>query len=191
MGWDFQENGEVNEALPTIGKGKLTLDELATAVTEVEMIVNSRPLSYFSTEDVEDLIAPSHLIAGRRLMSLPDGPYKRDVDDSVEIDHTDLNKRMLHLNKVLEHFWKRWKKEYLLELRESHRQTHKCPISIGDVVFVHEADRPRGFWKLARVEDLTDGLVRGACVQTHGRKLNSSIATSSPTSISIGSTQFS
>ena len=35
---------------------------------------------------------------------------------------------------------------------------------------MHEADRPRGFWKLARVEDLitgADGLVRWACIQTH------------------------
>ena len=40
----------------------MTLDELATAVTEVEMIVNSRPLTYFSTEDVKEPIMPSHLI---------------------------------------------------------------------------------------------------------------------------------
>lgn len=44
---------------------ELTLDELTTAVTEV---VKSRPLTYVSTEDMEELIT------GRRLMSLPDGP---------------------------------------------------------------------------------------------------------------------
>ena len=62
-------------------------------------------------------------------------------------------------------------------------------------LLVHEADRLSGFWKLAQVEDVITGagLVRGACVQTHAlsRKSNSSVATSSPTSISIGSTQFS
>ena len=54
-----------------------------TAVTEVDMIVNSWPLTYFSTEDVEEPVTPSHLITGRRLMSLPDGSYNRDTDDSA------------------------------------------------------------------------------------------------------------
>ena len=161
----------------TIGRGRLTLDELTTAVTEVEMIVNSRPLTYFSTEDMEDPVTPSHFITGRRLMSLPDGPYNRDIDDSIGTNHSDLTKRMIHLNNVLEHFWKRWKREYLLELREAHRQLGSRPskgitdpISIGDIVLVHEVDRPRGFWKLARVEGVitgSDGQVRGATVRIH------------------------
>ena len=150
------------------------MDKLVTAVTEVELIVNSRPLSYFSTEDVEEPITPLHFIAGRRLMSLPDGPYNRDIDDNDEITHSDLTKRMIHLNTVLEHFWKRWKKECLLKLRDSHHQApgkgRRDVISIGDVVLVHDEDRPRGFWKLALVEDLitgSDGQVRGACIRTH------------------------
>ena len=59
----------------TIGRGRLTLDELQTATAEVEMIVNSRPLSYVSTDGIQEPIIPSHLMTGRRLMSLPDGPY--------------------------------------------------------------------------------------------------------------------
>ena len=38
----------------TIGRAKLCYDELSTALTEVEMIVNSRPLSFVSTEDMEE-----------------------------------------------------------------------------------------------------------------------------------------
>jgi hypothetical protein len=38
----------------TIGKAKLSYDELVTAVTEAESILNSRPLSYVSSEDVEE-----------------------------------------------------------------------------------------------------------------------------------------
>ena len=158
----------------TIGRGRLTLDELTTAITEVEMIVNSRPLTYVSTEDTEEPITPSHLITGRRLMSLPDGPYNRDIDDDAVIEHSTLTKRMIHLNKVLDHFWNRWNKEYLLELRDAHRQAPSKgadeTISIGDIVLVQDTDRPRGFWKLARVESLitgTDGQVRGAKVLLH------------------------
>ena len=47
-------------------------DELSTLVAEVEMILNSRPLSYLSLEDHEEPLTPSHLMIGRRVMNLPD-----------------------------------------------------------------------------------------------------------------------
>jgi hypothetical protein len=37
-----------------IGRAKFTHDELHTAVVEVEGILNSRPISYLSSEDVDD-----------------------------------------------------------------------------------------------------------------------------------------
>ena len=159
----------------TIGRGRLTLDELQTATAEVEMIVNSRPLSYVSMDSIQEPITPSHLLTGRRLMSLPDGPYNTELSEDVSVVTSDLSKRMIHLNTVLEHFWKRWKREYLLELRESHRhanhppkKSHCSEIAEGDMVLVHEDSKPRGFWKLAKVESLiigADGLTRGAVVK--------------------------
>ena len=53
-------------------------------------------------------------------------------------DH--LSTRFKHLNQSLDGFWKRWRNEYLLELREAHRH-HKgsgqTQITEGDVVVVH------------------------------------------------------
>ena len=162
----------------TIGRGKLTMDELVTATTEVEMIVISRPLSYLSTEDIEEPLTPSHLITGRRLMSLP---YNRDIDDTIEVNQNTLTKQMVYLSRVLDHSWERWKKDYLSELRNSHRHTpnkHPAdPINIGNIVIVQETDQPRGFWRLAKIEDLitgSDGQVRGARILTRtvGNRLN-------------------
>ena len=48
-----------------IGRAHFSLDELTTALAEVEAVLNSRPLSYFSGEDMEEPITPSHLIVGR------------------------------------------------------------------------------------------------------------------------------
>ena len=154
-----------------IGQAKFNHDELITAVTEVEAIINSRPLTYVAADDLEEPLTPSHLLVGRRLLSLPENLcYQEPLDDEdFEIAPDHLNKRVKHLNNVLNHFWRRWKHEYLAELREAHRYSRgsliATPIAIGDVVLVHDEGLPRGFWKLARVRQVItgrDGLIRGA-----------------------------
>ena len=85
----------------------------------------------------------------------------------------DLTRRMKHLSKTVDDFWRRWRAEYLLELRDSHRQFQTSKgnhntIRAGDIVIVHDANRPRGLWKLGRVYELipgVDGNVRGAFVR--------------------------
>ena len=155
-----------------VGGAKLTLDELQTVVTEAEATLNSRPLSYVSTEDLDEPLTPSHLIVGRRLFSYPD-PFVDDArDPDYEMSSAALTRRMQYLNTILNHFWVRWRREYLLELRETHRYAHvqNSPntISVGDVVLVYDEDLPRTLWKTAVVEDLiqgNDGLVRGAHIR--------------------------
>ena len=62
----------------------------------------------------------------------------------------------------------------MLELREAHRHsqgTEPAPVTVGDIVIVHSDNQPRGFWKLARVEQTTegrDGQIRGAIVRVAG-----------------------
>ena len=68
----------------TIGKASLSYDELATMLIEVEAVVNSRPLTYVTTDDLDEPLTPSHLLTGRRILSLlyPASP-KRDEDYDV------------------------------------------------------------------------------------------------------------
>ena len=157
-----------------VGRASLTQDEFVTAVTEIESIINSRPLTYVSAGDIEEPLTPSHLLIGRRVLSLPDylGHFCDPEDEDFEIGATQLTKRMKHLSNILNHFRKRWRSEYLAELRESHKHLLKKSqgnpqISVGDVVVVHEEDLPRGFWKLGHIQDLIigkDGKPRGAAV---------------------------
>ena len=54
----------------SIGRAKLSLDKLATTLTEVEAVLNSHPPTYLSTDDLEEPLTPSHLV-GRRLLDMP------------------------------------------------------------------------------------------------------------------------
>ena len=71
----------------------------------------------------------------------------------------------------MERFWKRWRKEYLLEPREGHHHRgtiEESTIAVGDMVIVQAEDKPCGFWKLAKVDEVIvgqDRLVRGAVVR--------------------------
>jgi len=164
----------------TISEAKLTYEELLTVVIEVKMILNCRPLVV--CEDFEEPLTPSHLLCGRRLMSVPDNSSDT-VQSDTDVQPKDLNKRMQRLNNVIIHFWKRWRSEYLLELRNSHRnatqRTTDRVVSIGDVGIVHDEDQPRGKWRIGKVENLitgSDGCVRGAVVpvKTKGPLRNNS-----------------
>ena len=67
-------------------------------MTEVEAVLNSRPLSYVSSEDFEEPLTPSHLLVGYRMLSLPDASAVDPTDpDYVS---TNLPQRMTHLSKV-------------------------------------------------------------------------------------------
>ena len=48
-----------------MGQAKLSYDELLTALTKVEMVLNSRPLTYVSADDFDEPLTPLHLLIGR------------------------------------------------------------------------------------------------------------------------------
>ena len=133
-----------------VGQAKFSLDELHTAVVEVESTSNSRPLTYLSPSDLEEPLTPSHLITRKRIISLPDDlSYQADLNDGdFTVDQEQVRKRVKYSNLILNHFWRRWRQEYLAELRESHRNYNQhCSagdpvISVGDVVVVHDDSLP-------------------------------------------------
>ena len=75
---------------------------------------------------------------------------------------------MKYLSLKLDRFWKRWKREYLSELREHHKRNVTkggAIVEIGDIVTVAEEGVSRGKCRLGRVEELITGKggeIRGA-----------------------------
>ena len=125
-----------------LGKAQLTYEELLTVITEIEGVLNSRPITYVYTDVEEEPLTPSHLIMGRRLVTLP---KERDLSDEEDTETT-LHRRARYLSKLLEHFWKRWSREYLVDLREFHscRSTNiKTKVQVGDVVLIQDDGLPR------------------------------------------------
>ena len=66
----------------TLGRAALIYDELLTLVVETEGVLNSRPLSYISSDDLDEPLTPSHLLIGYRILSLPDPP--RDINPDYQ-----------------------------------------------------------------------------------------------------------
>ena len=166
--------GSVKRCLrKVVGNARLTYEEMLTVLLEVEAVLNSRPLTFVSTEDLDEPLTPSHMIYGRRVWSCPAVDTEDVADASVQRD--DLLRRLNHLTTIVDHFWSRWSKEYLLELRNSHRRviaTSGAKVSAGDVVVVQEENEKRASWKLALVQELLigkDGKARGAVIKCASR----------------------
>ena len=153
-----------------LGTAKLSQDELSTALTEVERTLNSRPLTYLY-EELGDELTPSHLLYGYRIFNLPENV-------SYNIEHNEdqdkLTKRFSYLTNRLSHFWNRWRKDYVTDLREYHKESSNKSVCVakGDLVLIHEDNVKRGLWKMGVIEELItgkDGKTRGVTVRKAGK----------------------
>jgi hypothetical protein len=156
-----------------LGKANVTLEEFQTISSGTEAILNDRPLTHVSSEleDAEPL-TPSHLLYGRRITTLPHALYEDDEfrDPIYESEPSNIDVQEKLRTHLIQHFWKRWRQEYLTSLREFHKTTgnNSTEIRVGDVVQVHD-DTKRVNWRLAVVQSLIkgkDGLVRAANIKT-------------------------
>ena len=158
--------GSVKRCLKKVlGKKTLTFVELQTIVTEVEAVLNNRPIAV-DYHDKDKVITPNHLLFGRRLPSVKE--LTGGMGDDVVVS---IGRRKAFMDMILTHFWERWRKEHLSYLRECQHIKIKqrgAKIQVNDVVIVYEEKQPRQLWQMARVEKLisgSDGNVRGATVK--------------------------
>jgi len=132
----------------TVGHAHVTLSSLQTIIVEIESHLNNRPLTYVSSDlnDPEPLM-PSHLLYGRIIDTVPHSPTTEDeiLDEDYQQSgsqlHNTLNKKAKAQALIIQHFWNRWRREYITSLRETHRAnngTDKERIKIGNVVVVHD-----------------------------------------------------
>ncbi|XP_018324119.1 uncharacterized protein LOC108736259 [Agrilus planipennis] len=121
----------------------LTYEEYNTLLIQIEAILNSRPISPLSNDPNDpNPLTPSHFLIGRTLTSLPE-PSLADVSDNR------LSK-FEHVQKIKQHFWKRWSKEYVSELqsRTKWKQQQEALLQEGALVVLKEDNLPPLKWRL-------------------------------------------
>ena len=116
--------------------------------------------------DVRDLtpITPAHLALGRSLFNLP------DIQDEDSVNESATRQRYLYQQKLVNHFWKRWRGEYLHQLSIRQKWMDEQPaLKVGDILLISEDNAPRGKWPMGRVDRLfagRDGLIRTITLNT-------------------------
>lgn len=160
----------VKRALKVVlGNQCVSEDVLHTVLTEVEYMINGRPLTYVSG-DSED---PEPLTPNNFLIGASDG--NEGLPPGIFNEGDQLGKKKWRQSQILsEHLWKRWRKEYVPFLASRQKwRAESDKLQVGDVVLLTEEGCPRGYWPLGRIVKVfpgSDGRVRSAEVQTKGGK---------------------
>ena len=141
----------------TVGRAKLTYFELLTSLSNIQNVINSRPLTYRSSENDLDVISPNSFLQLQgnhnlilRSPTQNDYLWNQSPPGQKDLDHIlDLQEETFDKFKQL------WFDSYLLGLREHSRNMYQSDwinrIAVGDVVLVKMPNKPRPFWLLGRV----------------------------------------
>lgn len=147
----------------SIGDSVLTYEKLTTLMTQIEAILNSRPLSPL-VDDSEDLsvLTPGHFLIGESLTVIPE-PNLFETP-SNRLSHWQI------LRQKTEYFWKKWSTECLQRYQSISKWHHPTnQLKQGSIVLLTDERYPPGKWPLARVLQLhpgKDGLTRVVTVRT-------------------------
>ena len=148
----------------TLGTQRLTSEEFYTVITEVEAILNSRPLTPLDSAPLDgaQALTPGHFLVGRSLKALPERP-----DTTTKL--TSLRRWNL-CQRLTQDLWDKWSQDYLHQLQQFQRWKHpKRLVQVGDIVLLKDNELFHRSWPLARVEQVhpgTDGLVRVVTLRT-------------------------
>ena len=141
-----------------------TLNEfdLLTLLTEVERILNDRPITRLLSEP-DDLAAltPSMLLTGCLGDGAPPGVFLKAYG---------YRRSWCKTQYLVDLFWERWLKEYLYLLQPRSKWHGSSPsLKPGEVVLIKDEHRKRSCWPKEVVESAVpgpDGLVRRARIIT-------------------------
>ncbi|XP_047671761.1 uncharacterized protein LOC125145112 [Tachysurus fulvidraco] len=143
-------------------KTRLTHEVLCTLMAEVTAIINARPLVPVSADPEQPFIlSPSMLLTQKTGVPPPPGDFT---------DKDLYTKQWRQVQALANHFWTRWRREYLPCLQ--HRPKWTVPrrnLQVGDLVLLRDKQTSRNCWPMARISAVfpgKDGHVRKVEVTT-------------------------
>ena len=95
---------------------------------EVKLIINNAPLTYVYPNTIKTCLTLNHLLFGRQLL------YYSNTTSTVVRNLTVLSSTTDKINRIRNHFWHRWRNEYVLNLHETQR-TSKLNIKSQKFMF--------------------------------------------------------
>jgi len=131
-----------------LGGASLNYEELSTLLCECESVVNSRPLTYLS-EDPQDLIALTPLMFLREQI-------EDRLPDCDVIDKTLFSRKIRKLQTLRETLRKRFRSEYLGQLKLFCDGKVTRPVDIGELVLIGS--------------DNTSGMAYRTCCRSSSKK---------------------
>ena len=153
-----------------LGKSRFNYEQLYTVLLEIESILNNRPLTYIYPNDLEECVTPNHLLYGRKLN------FTSTNSSTAYDSHETANHQVVA--DIINQFWKRWLKEYVVNLRETHKfsnQNRLQPtVEVSDVVLIHDENLPRSMWRMGVVTEVihgADNQIRGAVARSNKNTL--------------------
>lgn len=145
-----------------MGLKAFSIDQFHTVVTQVEAVLNSRPLSPL-TDSPDDLAAltPGHFLIGEPLVAIPE-------PDLSHINPGRLS-RLQDMKKALQDLWVRWSRDYVSHLHQRTKwKKQQDEVQVGQLVLLKE-NTPPLHWPLGRIVETIpgkDGHIRVVIVKT-------------------------
>lgn len=161
--WEAAVKSVKHHLRRVLGLAHLNYEEMTTCLTQIEAILNSRPLTPLSTDPTDlSALTPGHFLIGRSLTSVPH-PQVTDVN-ILRL------KRYQRVESLRQHFWNRYYTEYISLLQQK-AKWHKSSgqLSEGALVIIKDKGLPPLLWKLGRITRVhtgTDGVARIADILT-------------------------
>ncbi|XP_062538693.1 uncharacterized protein LOC134206968 [Armigeres subalbatus] len=147
--WEAAVKSAKTSLIRVLAKQKLSFEDMATVLTQIEAAMNSRPLTPLSEDpDEMDVLTPGHFLIGSSLLTIPD-PDFTDVPPN----------RLQHyqsLQQIIQQHWKRWRREYISQLHnQNQRFPQSTPLKVGQMVILKEDGLVSIEWPLARITEVT------------------------------------
>ncbi|XP_018406879.1 PREDICTED: uncharacterized protein LOC108782971 [Cyphomyrmex costatus] len=163
--WEANVKAVKTHLKTVINDTPLSFEEFYTVLTQIEAILNSRPLCPLSNSPDElEVLTPGHFLIGTSLMALPEKSV-------LDIPQNRINRYQLLMH-LQQSFWKRWSKEYVTQLQQRTKWktvVRNDELQIGKLAIIRDETSPPLKWRIGRICELhpgADSLTRVVSLKT-------------------------